>query len=218
MGLWYRTGDVSWVRGLSRRAVVCLDVETTGLDPRRDEVLQLAVVRGDGEVLVSQLLRPARVRAWPAAQRVHGIAPEAVRGCPTLGSIASEVTGELARADLVVGYNVAFDLSFLREAGIGAGRARVFDVMREHAPVEGRWNAARGSYSWVPLEACAARYGCHLRAHDALEDARATLRCFWEMVGRGAEGDAPSHGSAYLDVVARHSWRVGEKGTRDGDE
>lgn len=42
MRLWYRTGDISAQRELSRDRVVCLDVETTGLDPRTDEVLQVA--------------------------------------------------------------------------------------------------------------------------------------------------------------------------------
>ena len=42
MRLWYRTGDITALRELSRDRVVCLDAETTGLDPRSDEVLQMA--------------------------------------------------------------------------------------------------------------------------------------------------------------------------------
>lgn len=37
MRLWYRTGDIGALHELARDKVVCVDVETTGLDPRVDE-------------------------------------------------------------------------------------------------------------------------------------------------------------------------------------
>ena len=217
MGLWYKTGDVAALRELPRDAVVCLDVETTGLNPRVDEVLQVALVRGDGVALVSQLVRPERHSGWPSAQRRHGISPEAVEGCPSLASLAPTIEGALAGAGLIVGYNVAFDLAFLRAAGMSFGPAPVFDVMREFAPVAGRWDVARRRYAWVPLASCARYYGVSFRAHDALEDARATLACFWSMLGRGSERGRSSPDRSYLDVVDRFARARGrEEGGEDG--
>ena len=91
MRLWYRTGDIAALRELSCDRVVCLDVETTGLDPRTDEVLQIAFVRGDGEVLLSRFVRPEHHSSWPLAQRTHGISPSMVEGCPSLALLKPEI-------------------------------------------------------------------------------------------------------------------------------
>ena len=205
MRLWYRAGDVSALRELSRDRVVCLDVETTGLDPRSDEVLQVAFVRGDGEVLLSRYVRPEHHSSWPLAQRTHGISPSMVEGCPVLASLKPEIEEVFEDVDLIVGYNVAFDLLFLQTAGISFGNASVFDVMREFAPVARQWDADRQRYAWVSLAYCAKYYRVPLRAHDALGDARATLGCFWAMIGRDSPRNCPTSSRSYLDVVARYS-------------
>ena len=203
--LWYKTGDVTTLCELPRNGVVCLDVETTGLNPRADEVLQIALVRGDGGPLVSRYVRPEHHSCWPSAQRIHGISPSMLEGCPSLSSLKSQIESILVDADLIVGYNVDFDLSFLRAAGVFLGSTPGFDVMREFAPVAGRWNANRQRYAWVSLACCAQFYGIPLRAHDALEDARATLSCFWAMLERDSAGNRPASPRSYLDVVASYS-------------
>ena len=205
MRLWYRTGDISVLRELSLDRVVCLDVETTGLDPRSDEVLQIALVRGNGEVLLSRYVRPEHHSSWPLAQRTHDISPSMVEGCPSLASLKPEIEKIFEDVNLIVGYNVAFDLLFLQTAGISFGKASVFDVMREFAPVAGRWDADRQRYAWVSLAYCARYYGVPLRAHDALGDAQATLGCFWAMIGRDSARNRPPSSRSYLDVVARYS-------------
>lgn len=205
MRLWYRTGDVAPLRELARDKIVCLDVETTGLDPHVDEVLQIALVRGDSKVLLSRHVRPEHHSSWPSAQRAHGISPSMVADRPSLVSLKGEIEKVFENVELVVGYNAAFDLLFLQAAGISFGGAPVFDVMREFAPVAGRWDADRRRYSWVSLAYCAKYYGVSLRAHDALEDARATLGCFWAMIGTDSGESRPTQYRSYLDVVARYS-------------
>ena len=217
MRLWYRTGDISVLRELSLDRVVCLDVETTGLDLRSDEVLQIALVRGDGEVLLSRYVRPEHHSSWPLAQRTHGISPSMVEGRPSLVSLKPEIEKVFEDVDLIVGYNVAFDLLFLQSAGISFGNASVFDVMREFAPVAGRWDADRQRYAWVSLAYCAKFYGVPLRAHDALGDAQATLGCFWAMIERDSTRNRPISSRSYLDVVARYS-RLKTRGRGGQDE
>lgn len=44
--------------------IVCLDVETTGLDRDELEILQLSMVRGDGQVLMNEYFKPERHEEW----------------------------------------------------------------------------------------------------------------------------------------------------------
>ena len=214
MRLWYKTGDITALRELSHRKVVCLDIETTGFDPCTDEVLQIALVRGDGEPMLSRYVRPEHRSSWPSAQRAHGISPSMVESCPLLASLKPEIERAFEGAGLIVGYNVPFDLSFLQAADISFGNAAVFDVMREFAPVVGRWDADRQRYAWVSLSYCAQFYGASFRAHDALEDARATLECFWAMIGKDPARCGSPSSTAYLEVVARFS-RMKTQGRRE---
>ena len=54
---------------------IVIDTEATGLHPGWDELLQVAVIDGEGRVLFDQLIKPSRRKKWPDAQRVHGISP-----------------------------------------------------------------------------------------------------------------------------------------------
>lgn len=64
MRLWYRTGDVSSLLEIFPSRVVCLDAEIAGINSRTDEVLHVALLRGDGKTLMNQYVRPVNVRRW----------------------------------------------------------------------------------------------------------------------------------------------------------
>ncbi len=161
-----------------KRALV-LDTETTGLNPRRDEVLSLSIIDRAGQALLDERFGAARHRRWDAAQAVHGISPADVAGLEPLGAHRARISRILASVELIVGYNLAFDLAFLKSAGIeippGVPR---FDVMREFARIHGLRSQCHPEGKWVPLDACARHYGLTFPAHSSLADARATLYCF----------------------------------------
>lgn len=124
---------------------VFLDLETTGLNPRVDEIVEIGVLDEDGQVLLDMLVRPVRHRSWPGAQRVHGIAPADVQEAPTLDELRPRIIDAVSDA-LVVIYNAPFDAGFLRfqlEA-----TAEVCCAMREFAEVFGEWSNWHGSYRW----------------------------------------------------------------------
>lgn len=86
--LWYEGGDISRILAMPRRGIICIDVETTGpRADRGDEILQLGIVDATGSTLLSGYVRPTHRKTWPAAQRVHGITPETVRGAPAMGDL-----------------------------------------------------------------------------------------------------------------------------------
>ena len=205
---WYQSGDISPLLKIDPKRIVCFDTETTGLDPyksnRPDEILQLAIVRGDGEVLFSSLIKPSHKTSWKAAEEVHGISPAMVRKEKTIDEYADQIRGIFAEADLIVGYNLEFDMGFLMTAlgmDLFENVKEEFDVMHEYAPVAGAWNSYHEDWKWQKLSHCARHYGFKFDAHDALEDTKATLHCFFAML----KDDKPHHSkdkmTPYLRVV-----------------
>ncbi len=163
-----------------------LDTETTGLGPQ-DEIVQVAVVDSRGEAVLSTLVRPTR--HIPAdATRIHGIEDVHVLTAPTGAEVLAQLEPVL-RDRVVCVYNAPFDLRLLRQTA-GAWRVGFTPplaqcVMRLYAEYAGQWDDRHGDYRWHSLTAAANR--CDLgpfRGHDALADARMTLRLLKHMAGR----------------------------------
>jgi DNA polymerase-3 subunit epsilon len=101
---------------MDERRVIVFDVETTGTDKRRDQVIELCVQFGlDGEGCSSQTwrIRPS-VPISPGAQAVHGISMEDLEFCPPFGQVAGAIREMIDRAAVLVGYNLAFDIEMLQ--------------------------------------------------------------------------------------------------------
>lgn len=123
------------------RDVVILDVETTGTDPARDQVIELCVQFGlDGAAGpgTSQVwrLRPS-CPIHPGAQAVHGISMEDLAGCPGFAEVAREIREVIDGARVLIGYNLAFDIEmlqaeFLRNGGppVDVSEKQLVDPLR----------------------------------------------------------------------------------------
>jgi len=160
-----------------------LDLETTGLDLRADEIVEIGILGEDGQVLLDTLVRPVRRRSWPGAQRVHGIAPVDVRDAPTLDALRPWIIEAVSDA-LVVIYNAPFDAGFLRfELEASAG---VRCAMREFAEVFGEWSNWHGNYRWQKLDIAAAYVGFDWdgASHRAINDYQATRAVWRYLAGR----------------------------------
>ena len=154
---------------------IAIDVETTGLDPKNDEVLSLSIVDNNHMVLFDELIRPERRKRWPKASEINDIYWTDVKNKNTLLSHAARIEEIFQAADLVIGYNLEFDLSMLETGGIKLGQPRIFDVMKEYAKTtpDGRW---------VKLTECAKRYGIEFAPHRSASDAMATILCYEALV------------------------------------
>ena len=112
--------------------IIAIDTETTGLDPILDEIIQFSAVDFDGNELADYLIKPLFHKEWPEAEKINHIPPEAVKDCPTVFDIMGEIQSVLKNADLIIGYNVNFDLSFLKHSPslqIYAPRPLAFPVL-----------------------------------------------------------------------------------------
>ena len=168
--------------------IVVFDVETTGLDPGIDEILQFSAIDGDGNTLLNTYVRPYVKEEWPDAAKVNGITSEMVKDAPYPHELIPIVKGIFESAELLISYNGVFDIGFLQHWGIDFSSQKHFDVMREFAPIYGEYREAYGNYKWQKLTTCAEYYGYKFKAHDSQEDVKATLYCYNQIT----YGDAPN--------------------------
>lgn len=164
--------------------MIVLDAETTGLDlygqDFPDEILQLSILDGSGQVLFHSYIQPYAHTSWLEAQTVNGISPEMVAHAPYLHEVAPQIKGILQGAERWVGYNImGFDRPLLEQAlGKFTHNPQVYDVMLEFAPIYGEWSEKHNDFKYQSLHVCADYFGVQFQAHDSLEDSRATLACF----------------------------------------
>jgi DNA polymerase III epsilon subunit family exonuclease len=107
---------------------VALDLETTGLDPEQDEIIEVGAVRFTEDRVLDtyqSFVNPRRPLST-RIQRLTGIRPSDLERAPSFAVIAPEVEAFIG-SDPVVGQNVRFDLDFLARRGVTA-RGPVYDT------------------------------------------------------------------------------------------
>lgn len=147
---------------------IFLDVETTGLDSIRDEILQLSIIDGAGNVLLNRKYKPARVTAWPDAQKIHHISPSDVSECRPIVEDLKEIQSILDHAHRVYAFNAPFDFGFLGRLGLHIDAERGYDTMLLFAM---KYHGSK----FVKLTEASAEVGYEYRPHDALADCLATM-------------------------------------------
>jgi DNA polymerase III epsilon subunit-like protein len=134
--LWRRmaVGDTMSISALLDPGFVAIDLETTGLDPRRDAIVAVAAIpfeAGRARAGLVTLVNPGRPIP-PAATAIHGIDDAAVAEAPSVREVLHRFDAVCARR-IVVGHDVAFDVSVLdtaRTAPVGLAPRVTLDTRR----------------------------------------------------------------------------------------
>jgi DNA polymerase-3 subunit epsilon len=154
----------------SRPGWAVVDVETTGLHPVRDRIVEIAVVRLTADA--------AEIDEWSTlvnpgdrllGGRIHGLRAADLVGAPTFGDIRDDLLARLA-GSVIVAHNAPFDVAFLQAETIRAGVA--------WGPIEGLCTmellAALGISKSRKLHQCCSELNIWAgREHVAIDDARA---------------------------------------------
>jgi DNA polymerase III subunit epsilon len=181
-----RQEAINWAAALlaDPTALYILDTETTGLN-RDDEIIELALLRGDGEVIINSLIYPsANCYIENAATDKHGLTlPELIDGGGGWSAIYAILLTTVLDKKLVI-YNAEFDLKMLRQTCIRQNvKHRYKDTshaecaMLRYAAYYGQWHDYFGNYKYQKLPNS---------QHRALGDCRATL----ELIKAMANGTA----------------------------
>lgn len=196
---------------------VVIDTETTGLDPRKARIIELAAVRLTAGKIVEadafrQLVRPGDESIPPATTEIHGIDDAAVANAPTFAEVWPRFRDYLG-PQVVIGHTIGFDLAVWKrecdEAGLPWSRPRTLDT-RLLAEI------AAPKLAGYTLEKLSAWLGIDLAdRHTALGDAIITARVFLALVPQlrehgirtVAEAERACHAlTAVLDDQVRSGW------------
>src|SRR3989344_2733803 len=98
---------------------VVLDTETTGLTPRSDKVIELALVRfEEGEKVAEyESLFSIDMEISPVAKVLTRITPQELAGKPTLASEIGTIE-ELLKGALIISQTILFDMGMLKGEGL----------------------------------------------------------------------------------------------------
>jgi DNA polymerase-3 subunit epsilon len=168
---------------MDNKTIVFIDLETTGLDPNKHEIIEIGLVSMDYKTLTvwgerSWKVRPKRLEdADPKALEVNGFTPEAWEDAVYLQDALVEVAQNIENATMA-GHNVHFDLDFLKAgfASVGLKMPKT-DYHRIDTATLGwvlEWAAGISSRSLSAL----AEYHHFKRPspHRALDDARCAAK------------------------------------------
>ncbi len=175
---------------LNERPLAFIDTETTGLDPRVHEVIEVAIVKEwpDGKLEEwSTKVAPQNLKvATEIALKVNGYNdhPELWEGAPKFDDIAPLVAAKLDDC-VLVGHNVSFDLDFLNEALKRAGSPAKLPYHKvDTVTLAYAYLVPKGLKS-LSLDNIRRFFGwSHEGAHTALVDAHDARRLYREIVGR----------------------------------
>jgi DNA polymerase-3 subunit epsilon len=180
--------------------ILYLDTETTGLDPIKHDIVQVAgIIEINGEVKeeFEFKVQPSTYASIDeAALRVHGFSLEQIKGFEpprTVHQKLTEIFGKYVSkfnpSDKFTpaGHNAKFDVDFMRQFFLKCGdqyfgswcNYRTIDLL---AVMSFLSYAEAVSLENQKLETIAKYFGVEFKAHDALEDIRATREILKRLV------------------------------------
>ncbi len=183
---------------------VSFDLETTGLSPKSDAIIEIGAVKFDQAGVLdtfSTLVDPGRPVPL-VVQRLCGLHDQDLVGQP----VPAEAVAELAifcEGSLLVGHGVGFDLAFcaelLPEAFARRAAVDTSELARTFLPSAQNHSLEELSRNLELL---------HDRPHRALSDAEATRLLLWRLVELARELPAPLR-SQVIDLCRDGPWPGG---------
>lgn len=161
-----------------------VDLETTGLNVEKDEIIAIGIVPIQGLTILTSQSFYSLVKSKKStikAMKIHGISDETIKSAPSFEEISEKVY-EMLKNSILVGFCIEIDYGFLKKALKGF-EAKTIDVMKLER-VLGKFLGEK--YIESPsLDALAKKYGIKTAyRHNALADALITAQIFQSQLMR----------------------------------
>ena len=159
------------------------DIETTGLEPKRDRIVEFGALKFDRRgvmVRYSVLIDPG-IPMPPEAGRVNGLTDDMLAGQPPIEEVLPDFL-RFIKATVIVAHNASFDCGFVNENLARLHRAggvpfpALPNKIADTLLLARRFFTGRERYS---LQSLASDLGIKAQAaHRALDDARLCMELF----------------------------------------
>jgi DNA polymerase-3 subunit epsilon len=97
--------------------ILIFDTETTGVDPTQDRIIEICLLT-EGHAGLDRSIQTFRINPGcpisPAAWAVHGITDEELANKPTFRDCTPAIYDTVKNCDVIIGYNVQFDIDMLQ--------------------------------------------------------------------------------------------------------
>jgi len=156
---------------------VAFDLETTGLSPQLDRIVEIGAVKYvDGrEVAKYGVLVNPEMAMPPGAAAVNGISDAMLAGKPTIREVLPDFL-EFIKGAVLVAHNASFDLGFVRSSMARLGLGQLANDFVDTRVMAQKAYPGRPNYK---LQSLALDLGVKaLDAHRAEDDARVCLELF----------------------------------------
>jgi len=180
---------------------VSLDLETTGLNPDTDEIIEIGALKFQGEEVIDtfhSLVNPQRPLPYRIQLLCH-ITQDELGSTPPFSDISSGLVSFLGN-DPIVGHNIAFDLSFLARKGINLANA-TYDT-HELATI------LLFQLSDYSLASLTKHLGLATPQHRAMPDAIATKELFVALLDRAYHLDIATI-EELVRLAEKSDWALG---------
>lgn len=161
------------------QSFVALDLETTGINPASDRIIEIGMVRvEDGNITgeYSRLIFPG-MHISERITEITGITNEMVDGQPMIGEVLPEILDFIGELPLL-GHNIIFDFSFLKKAVVNGGgtfekeAVDTLKIARRILPQVEKKNLDRlCAYFQIPPG----------HSHRALDDAKSAMELYYRL-------------------------------------
>lgn len=152
---------------------ICLDLETTGLNPKTDKIIEIGAIRIENGIetgVFETFVNPGRLLEERIVE-LTGITDDDLKDAPQIAEILPEFI-EFTKGLPLLGHSVLFDFSFIKKAAVN----QKLTFEREGVDT---LKIARKYLTELPhrsLGYLCEHYGIEHHAHRALQDVRATIR------------------------------------------
>ena len=162
---------------------VAFDVETTGLEPRLDKIVEIGAVKFDNQGIIarfSTLIDPG-IPMPIEAGRVNNISDEMLKGKPHLNEVLPDFL-HFIRGAALAAHNAPFDCGFINTALKTALRTPISNPIVDTLTLSRESFPGLRSYA---LQNLAAALGINAQdAHRAEDDARLCMEIFLRCIQR----------------------------------